>query len=160
MDSTKDVQVTRGETTKTVYFISFKVAQLAETARNDTEWLGELGKDTKMVKPWVGIVVHRTPIEDFDLEGNKTQRVEEIMEENNLTAKGHQVDDITCYIGSIGAYHANGKDATAVSDTTTWHGHAKSNHAAGTAQAGMNVDTATGCGSEMFRLKWRPSRGR
>ncbi|KAJ6084674.1 hypothetical protein N7486_011474 [Penicillium sp. IBT 16267x] len=55
--ATQDVQVADGES--------------AETARNNTEWLNELGNDTKLVKPRFGIVLHRTPTKGFDLDGDK-----------------------------------------------------------------------------------------
>jgi hypothetical protein len=34
------------------------------------------------------VVVHRTPTEDFDLEGNKKLRIDKLIEENNLSSKG------------------------------------------------------------------------
>lgn len=34
------------------------------------EWLHELGNNTKLVKARFGVVVHRTLIEDFDLENS------------------------------------------------------------------------------------------
>lgn len=69
-DTTKDAHVAGIGTTKTGYAIRFGNTQLAETAHNNTEWLHKLGNDTKPVKPWFGIIMHRTPTED-DLEGNK-----------------------------------------------------------------------------------------
>ncbi|KAF4231528.1 hypothetical protein CNMCM8980_005232 [Aspergillus fumigatiaffinis] len=67
-DPTKDVQVAGIGTTKTGYVIRFRDTQSAEKAQNNTEWLHELGNDTKLVKPRFGVVVHRTPTEDFDLD--------------------------------------------------------------------------------------------
>ncbi|KAI2870634.1 hypothetical protein CBS76997_10190 [Aspergillus niger] len=61
--TTKEVQVAGIGTTKTSYVIRFRDVQSAETARNNTEWLDELGKETKAVKPRFGIVVHRVPTE-------------------------------------------------------------------------------------------------
>lgn len=42
--STQDVQIARIGTTKTGYVILFKDPESAEMARNNTEWLNELGK--------------------------------------------------------------------------------------------------------------------
>ncbi|KAI9035009.1 zinc knuckle domain protein [Aspergillus affinis] len=76
------------------YVIRFRDTQSAETARNSTEWLEELGNNTKVVKPRFGIVVHRVPTEDFELEGNKKQGIEKIMSENDLHDKKFRVEDI------------------------------------------------------------------
>jgi hypothetical protein len=63
-------------------------------AWSHTEWLEELGNDTNVVKPRFGIVVHRDPTGDFDLEENKKQGIEKIMMENNLGEKEFQIEDI------------------------------------------------------------------
>ncbi|THC88360.1 hypothetical protein EYZ11_012191 [Aspergillus tanneri] len=93
-EPTKEVQVAGIGATKTGYIIRFRDAQSAEVARNNTEWLEDLGNGTKVVRPRFGIVVHRVPTEDFDLEGNKRQGIEKIMEENELTGRGFRVEDI------------------------------------------------------------------
>jgi hypothetical protein len=93
-EPTKDVQVAGVGTTKTGYVIRFRDAQLAEKARNNTAWLEELGNETKLVKPRFGIVVHQVPTEDFNLDREKNQGIEKILEENNLTKKGFQIKDI------------------------------------------------------------------
>ncbi|GCB25862.1 hypothetical protein AAWM_08747 [Aspergillus awamori] len=93
-ETTKEVQVAGIGTTKTGYVIRFRDTQSAETARNSTEWLEELGNNTKVVKPRFGIVVHRVPTEDFELEGNKKQGMEKIMAENDLHDKKFRVEDI------------------------------------------------------------------
>ena len=82
--STQDAQVAGIGTTKTGYVIRFKDPESAEAARNNTEWLNELGNNTKLVKPRFGVVVHRTPTENFDLENANAQAIEKIMEENDL----------------------------------------------------------------------------
>ncbi|KAJ5808858.1 hypothetical protein N7474_010127 [Penicillium riverlandense] len=92
--ATQDVQVAGIGTTKTGYMIRFKDVESAETARNNTEWLNELGNDTKLVKPRFGIVVHRTPTEGFDLNGDKAGAIEKIMSENELTEPGFQIGDL------------------------------------------------------------------
>ena len=91
----KDVQVVGVGITKTGYVIRFNNQQSAETARTNTEWLEELGNGTKLIKPRFGVVVHRTPTEDISLPENKTQYIKKIMEENDLAAKGFNIDDIT-----------------------------------------------------------------
>jgi hypothetical protein len=91
---TKDVQVAGVGSTKTGYVIRFRDAQSAETARNNTAWLEELGNETKLVKPRFGVVVHRVPTEDFALDREKQEGIEKIMGKNNLTEKGFQIKDI------------------------------------------------------------------
>ena len=92
--STQDAQVAGIGTTKTGYVIRFKNTSSAEAARNNTEWLNELGNNTKLVKPRFGIVVHRTPTEDFDLENANAQSIEKIMEENDLTNRGSRIEEV------------------------------------------------------------------
>lgn len=55
-------------------------------ARNNTEWLHNLGNNTKLVKPRFGVVIHRTPTEEFDLETGAAQAAEKITEGNDLTS--------------------------------------------------------------------------
>ena len=81
-------------TTKRVYLIRFKDSGSAEAARNNTEWLNELGNNTKLVKPRFGIVVHRTPTENFDLENANSQAIQTIMEENDLAEQGFQIEEL------------------------------------------------------------------
>ena len=91
---TQDAQVAGIGTTKTGYVIRFKNPESAEAARNNTEWLNELGNNTKLVKPRFGVVVHRTPTEDFDLENANAEAIEKIMEENDLAEKGFQIEEL------------------------------------------------------------------
>jgi FtsZ-binding cell division protein ZapB len=93
-DTTKDTQVAGVGTTKTGYVIRFRDAQSAETARSNTAWLEELGNETKLVKPRFGIVVHRVPTEDFDLDNDKKHGIQKMLEENNLTGKGFEIEDV------------------------------------------------------------------
>jgi hypothetical protein len=92
--STQDAQVAGIGTTKTGYIIRFKDTESAEVARNNTEWLSELGNNTKLVKPRFGVVVHRTPTEDFDLENATTPAIEKIMEENDLAERGFRIEEL------------------------------------------------------------------
>jgi hypothetical protein len=81
-------------TTKTGYVIRFKDQRSVETARNNTEWLEKLGNGTKLVKPRFGVVVHRTPTEDFWLPENETQGIQKIMEDNDMATKGYNIQEI------------------------------------------------------------------
>ena len=92
--STQDTQVAGIGTTKTGYVIRFKNPESAEVARNNTEWLNELGNSTKLVKPRFGVVVHRTPTEDFDLENANARAIEKIMEENDLPGQGFRIEEV------------------------------------------------------------------
>jgi hypothetical protein len=92
--ATQDAQVAGIGTTKTGYVIRFKNSESAEVARNNTEWLSELGNSTKLVKPRFGVVVHRTPTEDFDLENASTQAIAKIMEENDLAERGFRIEEL------------------------------------------------------------------
>ncbi|KAI3190991.1 hypothetical protein CBS147311_9628 [Penicillium roqueforti] len=65
--ATQDTQVAGIGTTKTGYIIRFKNTELAEIARRNTEWLHKLGNNTRLVKPQFGVVVYRTPTEEFDI---------------------------------------------------------------------------------------------
>jgi hypothetical protein len=92
--ATQDAQVAGIGTTKTGYLIRFKEQTSAEAARNNTEWLNELGNNTKLVKPRFGVVVHRTPTEDFDLENANAQAIEKITAENELAEQGFQIEEV------------------------------------------------------------------
>jgi hypothetical protein len=48
--STQDAQVAGIGIIKTSYIIQFQDHELVEAARNNTEWLNELGNSTKLVK--------------------------------------------------------------------------------------------------------------
>lgn len=91
---TQDAQVAGIGTTKTGYLVRFKDPGSAEAARNNTEWLNELGNNTKLVKPRFGIVVHRTPTENFDLENANSQAIQTIMEENDLAGQGFKIEEL------------------------------------------------------------------
>lgn len=91
--STQDAQVAGIGTTKTGYVIRFKNPESAKVARDNTEWLNELGNNTRLVKPRFGIVVHRTPTEDFDLENANKQAIEKITEENDLIRQGFRIEE-------------------------------------------------------------------
>ena len=90
----QDAQVAGVGTTKTGYVIRFKDQASANAARSNPEWLDELGNNTRLVKPRFGIVVHRTPTEDFDLENTNAQAIEKVMEENELTERGFQIEEV------------------------------------------------------------------
>ncbi|KAJ5655065.1 hypothetical protein N7490_002068 [Penicillium lividum] len=48
----------------------------------------------KLVKPRFGVVVHRTPTEEFDLETGATQAAEEIIEDNDLMKHGFRIEEL------------------------------------------------------------------
>ena len=91
---TQDAEVAGIGTTKTGYVIRFKNQVSANAARSSTEWLDELGNNTKVVKPRFGVAVHRTPTEDFDLENASTRAIEKIMEENDLVEQGFRIEEV------------------------------------------------------------------
>ncbi|EGD99960.1 hypothetical protein TESG_08624 [Trichophyton tonsurans CBS 112818] len=93
-DATKDAQVAGIGTTKTGYVIRFRDQQSADAARSNSDWLDELGNDTKLVKPRFGVVVHRTPTDIFRLPEGEKESIAKIAEDNDLTAKGHRITEI------------------------------------------------------------------
>lgn len=93
-EATKNTHVVGVGTTKTGYIIRFKDQGSAEAARNNGEWLQELGNDTKVVKPRFGVVVHRFPTAGIDLVEQKQQVVDKTMNENDWHDKGFAVEDI------------------------------------------------------------------
>ncbi|EDN09143.1 predicted protein [Histoplasma mississippiense (nom. inval.)] len=72
-------------TTKTGYI---------EAANKNSEWLRDLGDQTKVVRPRFGIVVHRTPTREINLTDDKAGSIAKITEENELTDKGFKIVDI------------------------------------------------------------------
>jgi hypothetical protein len=63
-------------------------------ARNNLDWLKELGNGTKLVRPRFGVVIHRTPTSAANVQDGKEESINKIMEENDLTTKGFLVEDI------------------------------------------------------------------
>ena len=92
--TTKDVQVAGVGTTKTGYVIRFKDQQSTESAKENTEWLEELGNGTKLVKARYGVVVHRTPTEYFTLPEKENEGIQAIMEDNDMLANGYKIQEI------------------------------------------------------------------
>ncbi|OJJ29547.1 hypothetical protein ASPWEDRAFT_144302, partial [Aspergillus wentii DTO 134E9] len=92
--TTQDAQVAGVGTTKTGYIVRFKDPESAEIARSNTEWLEDLGNNTKLVKPRFGVVVHRTPTEDLNLETDYNQVIEKITEQNDLAEQGHRIEEV------------------------------------------------------------------
>ena len=99
--ATQEAQVAGIGTTKTGYLIRFKDTESAEVARNNTEWLNQLGNNTKLVKPRFGVVVHRTPTEEFDLGTGATPTAEQtakaagkIIEDNDLATHGFHIEEL------------------------------------------------------------------
>jgi hypothetical protein len=46
------------------------------------------------VKPRFGVVVHRTPTEDFDLENANARAIKKIIEENDLSGQGFRIEEV------------------------------------------------------------------
>ncbi|CEJ62888.1 hypothetical protein PMG11_11373 [Penicillium brasilianum] len=142
--STQDAQVAGIGTTKTGYVIRFKDPVSAEAARNNTEWLNELGNSTKLVKPRFGVVVHRTPTEDFDLENANTQAIEKIMEDNDLVERGFHIEEVAWLkrkdkvlgkFASLGIWFDSADGAEYILNNGLVRGHARKQLDADTAQA-------------------------
>ncbi|CRL28133.1 unnamed protein product [Penicillium camemberti] len=91
---TQDAQIAGVGTTKTSYVIRFKDLESAEAARNNIKWLHKLGNNTKLVKAQFGVVVHRTPTEDFDLKNANTQAIKKIIKDNDLNEQGLRIEEI------------------------------------------------------------------
>lgn len=81
-------------TTKTGYIIRFKNTASAEMARANTEWLHKLGNNTRLMKPRFGVVVHRTPTEEFDIETGAAQAGEKITADNDLAVHGLHIEEL------------------------------------------------------------------
>lgn len=97
-DKTKDVEVTGVNTTRTGYVVRCKDAQSAATAKAHTEWLQELGNNTKLVKPRFPVVVHRFPTDGIMLPDNEHEFIHQLMEENEMQARNAQIDEATWLI--------------------------------------------------------------
>ena len=94
-DQTKDVDVTGINTTRTGYVVRCKDEQSAQKAKTHTEWLQELGNNTKLVKPRYAVVVHRFPTEGIELPEHEDEFTRRLMEENDMPAKTFKVDGAT-----------------------------------------------------------------
>jgi hypothetical protein len=92
--ATQDAQVAGIGTTKTGYIIRFKNTESAEMARSNTEWLHKLGNNTRLVKPRFGVVVHRTPTEEFDIETGAAQAAEKIIADNDLADHSFHIEEL------------------------------------------------------------------
>lgn len=92
--STQDVQVAGVGTTRTGYIIRFKDSESAEAARCNTEWLRDLGNETRLVRPRHGVVVHHLPTHGLDLEKDKAGAIKKLTNENDLAARDFRIEDI------------------------------------------------------------------
>lgn len=77
------------------YVARFKGPGLAKVGCNNTEWLNELGNNTKLVKLRYGIIVYHTLTDDFDLENANIETIEKIMEEHDVVEQGFQIEDLS-----------------------------------------------------------------
>lgn len=92
--ATQDAQVLGVGVTRTGYLIRFRNEDQADTARSNTEWLGELGNNTKLVRPRFGVVIHRTPTEELISLQDDDARIHKIMEENEMGLHGFRISQI------------------------------------------------------------------
>ncbi|OJD11905.1 hypothetical protein AJ78_07411 [Emergomyces pasteurianus Ep9510] len=81
-------------TMKTGYIVRFKDEASKEAANKNSEWVRDLGDQTKVVRPRFGIVVHRTPTREVNLTVDKAGSIAKITEENELTDKRFKIVDI------------------------------------------------------------------
>ncbi|CAP91197.1 Pc13g01280 [Penicillium rubens Wisconsin 54-1255] len=93
---TQDVQVAGIGTTKTGYVIRFKDTASAEAARENNEWLRELGNETELVKPRFGAVVHHVPTEDWTSSETKKELFKRSWKRTTSRNGGFRIE----YIGS------------------------------------------------------------
>jgi hypothetical protein len=93
--ATQDTQVLGVGITRTGYLIRFRSEDQADTARSNTEWLGELGNNTKLVRPRFGVVVHRTPTEELTSLQDDEARINKIMEDNEMGLRGFRISQIS-----------------------------------------------------------------
>lgn len=92
--ATKDTQVLGVGTTRTGYVIRFQDQLQAETARSNTQWLEELGNDTKLARPRFAVVAHRTPTEGFLTPEDEQAFISSLMEENKMELYGFRINRI------------------------------------------------------------------
>lgn len=67
---------------------------MAETAYTNTEWLTELGNDTRLVKLRFKVAVYYILTFRLDLENRKTKAIKKIVNKNNLTDYRFRIEDI------------------------------------------------------------------
>jgi len=92
-DATKEAQVAGVGSTKLGYLIRFKDEKSKELAYKNDKWVHDLGTDTRVIKPRYGVVVHRTPTEEVQIQ-QKVVAISKIASENDLLTKGHQIEEI------------------------------------------------------------------
>ena len=81
-------------TPKMGYVIRFPNSDMANTAKAHSGWLQKLGNTCKLVKPRFGVVAHRFSTAGMNLEENKQQVIDKIIEENNMATKDFKIDDV------------------------------------------------------------------
>lgn len=67
-DRTRDASVLGMGTTKLGYLIRFKDEEAKKLATSNTEWTKTLGNDTAITQPQFGVVVHRIPTSEVNIE--------------------------------------------------------------------------------------------
>jgi len=92
-ENTKEAKILGVGTTKLGYVIRFRDEQSKDLASRHEEWLASLHPETKIDRPRYGIVVHRTPMDQVNLE-TKREAISKLLEENEFTSKGFRVTDM------------------------------------------------------------------
>lgn len=87
IDKITEVEVVEVNTTRTGYVVRCKDEQVVATTKTYTEWLLELGNNTKLVKPRYPVVIYRFPIDGIVLPDNEHEFIRQLMEENEIQAK-------------------------------------------------------------------------
>jgi hypothetical protein len=77
--TTQDIQLAGIGTTRAGYLIRFKDKEAKEAACKSEQWLKELGNGVKLVKPRIGVVVHRIPTNEVPLVEDKVKSIAKIV---------------------------------------------------------------------------------
>lgn len=92
-EPTKQAEVLGAKATKRGYLIRFKNKEAKQLAIQNQEWTTVLGKDTKINRPRFGVVAHRTPTGEVQIE-EKENAIQKITLENKLLETDTQIEDI------------------------------------------------------------------
>lgn len=90
---TTDAQLLGVGSTKTGYLLRFRNETSMEMARKNKEWTEDLGQSTKVVTPRFGVVAHRTPTAEVDI-NDKENSIWRISQDNGFASKGHCIEEI------------------------------------------------------------------
>lgn len=90
---TVDAQLLGVGSTKTGYLLRFRNETSMELAKKNSDWTKDLGQRSRVVTPRFGVVAHRTPTAEVDMD-EKEESIEKIMRENELASKGSCIEEI------------------------------------------------------------------